>query len=182
MSKVQGIKAVDSLPNIRVVRLWQPDDIDFAATTGHWALNTEKCQANSALCACKLLAACEDVHFKFKSHDMSIFDSSYYHHQWWQPLILTISTQNSIEIVHAITLKTESCRVTYSFLTQTTCGVILTWWEVIFTYTEMTIISCISYITYTVIWIWQVYTGAMWSTRAWLAIADVCNIDKVIYL
>ena len=40
---------------------------------------------------------------------------------------LTICAQNSIEIVHTFTLKTESCRVTYSFLTQTTCGVILTW-------------------------------------------------------
>ena len=88
---------------------------------------------------------------------------------------LTISTQHSIEIVDTFTLKTESCRVTYSFLTQTTCGVILTWREVISTYTKITIISCISYITYTVIWIWQVYTGSMWSTRAWLAVVNTCK-------
>ena len=85
----------------------------------------------------------------------------------YETFLLTISTQYSIEIILTFTLETESCRVTYSFLTQTTCGVILTWWGVIFTYTVITIISCISYITYTVIWIWQVYTGAMWSTWFW---------------
>ena len=92
---------------------------------------------------------------------------------------LTISTQYSVESISTFTLETESCRVAYSFLTQTTCGVILTWWRVIFTYTEMTIIPHISYITYTVIWIWQVYAGAMWTTRVGLAIVDVCNIINI---
>ena len=45
----------------------------------------------------------------------------------YEIILLTITTKDSIEIIYTITLKTESCRVTYSCLTQTTCGVILTW-------------------------------------------------------